>query len=113
MSDDEFRKLKIEVLECVKELKETGGPAAGRFNAKLLHLIDGITKSKADQILSLERIDTFGVELNETKFKLADINQKVAVSEEKIASSRKVVEETDHLAEKLDIATKTRNQKVS
>ena len=44
ISDDDLGKLKIEVLECVKELHKAGGPAAGRFQAKLKFLIKVQTK---------------------------------------------------------------------
>ncbi len=112
MSDDDVTKLKIQLLECVKELREAGGPAACRFHKKLSYLIDDIERCRQNQTASQSQLDSVQRKLHETRNNVHNVTKTVDESQTIIDIYKDEIGRYDQLSSNLDETTRTRNHEV-
>lgn len=113
ISDDDVTKLKIQVLECVKELRKAGGPAACRFHKKLSYLIDDIEKCRRNQTASQSQLDSVQRKLHETRNNVHNVTKKVEESQTIIDVFKDEIGRYNQLSSNLYETIKTRNHEVS
>jgi septal ring factor EnvC (AmiA/AmiB activator) len=111
--EDDFRKLKIQVFECMKRLKGSGGPSASRFHVKLSKLIDGIENCQQNKLTLTNNIKTTEAKLNKTNCEFVNINEKIKEAQDDIKVTREAVERKEKLSSQQDHETKIRNSQVS
>lgn len=112
ISDEDISTLKIQVLECVKELKKAGGPAADRFQTKLSKLIDNIRVSQQDVSSSQKQIGILDAKFKETKNKLVHQNEKIEDLQHHIDCIKVDITRNNQLSQQLEHETEKRNQQV-
>lgn len=112
ISDDDLGKLKIEVLECVKELHKAGGPAAGRFQAKLKFLINHVEICRQNDSILNKDIGDIIEQVNVSNSKLDEIKIRRDNSKCDIDYNKDEIERIEELSQQLESVTLTRNQQV-
>lgn len=113
MVDDNFRYLKIQVLECVKELRDNGGPAACRFHTKLLKLIEATEINHRSQVSSCKEISSLQEELHDAKHDIVTTKQEITESQDQIDSATELIERDNLLNSKLSSTTEARDRKAA
>ncbi len=113
MVGDDFRSLKIQVLECVKELRKDNGegPAACRFHTKLLKLVDCIEINN-NEVSSCDEISSLEKKLHDAKCAIVDTKRKIAESQDKIDSANELINRNNLLYSQLNDIIKVRDHKV-
>lgn len=111
--DSEQSAIQLLVLECVKALKQSSGPAASRFEDKLNKLIRDFETCKQDMKASMELVEVLNQALLDTRAQINEMDKKNEMSKDEIFTIKNIIDRNNDMIGQMTHSAECRNRQVS